>query len=329
LSRKHNKVGVGGNIGDPISGMAAGLDREWILVIEVSSFQLDTILSFRPEVSVLLNITPDHLDRYPSYDAYVQSKARLFQNQAEPDVAIINRDDQDCQRASADAKCRILPFSVQDTLQEGAFIKDQSVVVRVGGREESILLTQDLRIRGPHNLANTLAASLAATVLGCEPDLIGDTLRGFEGLEHRLEYVADVRGVDFINDSKATNADSMRWALEAISSPVILIAGGHDKGSDFGQVIPLVGEKVRKVFLLGEARRTLERAFSDVVEVDFAESLEEAVELAYRWSRPGDAVLLSPGCASYDMFRDFEHRGRVFKQAVVGLSKEYGANGDG
>jgi UDP-N-acetylmuramoylalanine--D-glutamate ligase len=329
LAGDMDRVRVGGNIGDPISAIAAGLGSDWVLVIEVSSFQLDTILSFRPAVSVLLNITPDHLDRYSSYEDYVGSKARIFENQAGDDIAIINYDDADCVRALRAVRCKRLGFSLKHEIEEGAFLKEKSVVVRVGGRDRSILLTDDLRIRGPHNLANTLAATLAATVLQCQPKTIRDAARGFRGLEHRLEHVAMVRGVDYINDSKATNVDALVSALVSVSSPVVLIAGGRDKGGDFSRLSSLVRERVKAMIVIGEASDRLSEELSDVTRVLVAADLEEAVKIARDSATDGETVLLSPGCASYDMFRDFEHRGRVFKKIVMGLKEEDGGLYDG
>jgi UDP-N-acetylmuramoylalanine--D-glutamate ligase len=329
LSGASDRVAVGGNIGNPISALAPGLGSEWILVTEVSSFQLDTILSFRPVVSVLLNITPDHLNRYPSYEAYIQSKARVFMNQAGDDTAVINHDDEVCMRLSRDVRCRKVFFSIRDELDEGAFLRDRHVVVRVGGNEQKVFLTKDLRIRGPHNLANSLAATLAATSLDFHPDAIAEAARSFEGLEHRLEVVGKVGAVEFVNDSKATNLDSMRVALEAMEPGVILIAGGKDKGSDFGELAGLVKQKVAALVVIGEAARKIGEAYSGVVEVKHTADLTEAVRTGYDLARPSGVVLLSPGCASFDMFRDFEHRGAAFREAVAELKREEETSKDG
>ena len=322
LSGASSRVRVGGNIGVPISAVAHGLGPDWTMVIEVSSFQLDTCLSFSPSVSVLLNITPDHLDRYPSYEAYIKSKERMFANQTAKDIAIINHDDNQSLKASRNAVCRKLFFSLNEELDEGAFVRGERVVVRAGREEKEIFLTQDLRIRGPHNLANSLAASLAATALGLDPEVIRRGVQEFGGLAHRLELVATVGGVDFINDSKATNLDSLKTALDAVVAPVVLIAGGRDKGGDLAEVESLIGSKVKKMFAIGEAREKFRDAFSAVTDVRLADSLEAAVRGALEIAAPSDVVLLSPGCASYDMFDDFEHRGRAFKQVVMKLKRE-------
>jgi UDP-N-acetylmuramoylalanine--D-glutamate ligase len=228
-------------------------------------------------------------------------------------------------RASRRARSRKLFFSVRGTVDEGAFVEGQRVVVRVGGESKEVFLTEDLRIRGPHNLANSLAAALAATALGFSPEAIREGIRAFRGLEHRLESVAKVGGVEFINDSKATNLDSLRTALEATESRVILIAGGRDKGADFRKVSSLVKDRVDAVVAIGEARQKVKDAFASITKVEFSDTLEGAVREAFRHAGRSGIVLLSPGCASYDMFTDFEHRGRVFKDAVLKLKQEHGA----
>jgi len=321
LSRHYPKVRVGGNIGDPVSAMVAGLGPEWIVVLEISSFQLDTCISFSPAVSVLLNITPDHLDRYLSYEAYVRSKARLFANQGPEDFAVLNADDPETLRAADAARSKPLCFSLKQEVSQGAFVRNQNVVVRVGKNERELFATGDLRIRGPHNLANSLASSLAATLLNASPEAICEAAREFPGVEHRYEYVATIDGVEFINDSKATNVDSLRWALETATRPVILIAGGRDKGGDFDAVRALVERKVKAIVGLGEAREKIRQALGAA---DFTEAIDlnAATRQAMAAASPGDLVLLSPGCASYDMFRDFEHRGRVFKDAVMQIKQD-------
>jgi UDP-N-acetylmuramoylalanine--D-glutamate ligase len=329
LKHAGHKVRVGGNIGDPVSTLAAGLDAEWVLVLEVSSFQLDTCITFRPEVAVLLNITPDHLDRYDSFEAYARSKGRLFVRQTPDDTGIINYDDTECIKASREAVCSKLYYSITGEPDQGAFIKDERVVVRVAGQEREIFLPSDLRIRGPHNLANSLAASLAATALGCPPKAIRAAIREFGGLEHRLEPVGSIGAVEFINDSKATNVDSMRSALGSIRPPVVLIAGGRNKGGDFTPLVPLVRANVKTVVAIGESREELRHAFSPATEVLFADDMDDAVRAAYHAAAPSGTVLLSPGCASFDMFDDFEHRGRVFKQSLETLKAACGGRSDG
>ena len=328
LKTRSDKVHVCGNIGLPITSVAWGLGRDHILVVEVSSFQLDTCISFRPEVGVLLNITPDHLDRYASYDDYVASKGRLFANQTSADFAVINYDDDDCMRASADTEAHKLYFSLNEKVTEGAFVHGGQVVVGADRQERTVFKIDALKIKGPHNLANSLAAVLAATALGFEDDAIRDGLAGFDGLEHRYEPVAEIDGVTYINDSKATNVDSVRVALEAAEPPVILIAGGRDKGGDFETLVPLVEAKVKEMLAVGEARETMRKIFSQVTRVREAGTLEEAVRIARDDAAAGTTVLLSPGCASFDMFANFEERGRVFKRAVLDLGGAGGQRGE-
>jgi UDP-N-acetylmuramoylalanine--D-glutamate ligase len=319
LKTRSDRVHVCGNIGLPITSVAPGLGADHILVVEISSFQLDTCLSFRPDVGVLLNITPDHLDRYASYEDYVASKGRLFAMQVPEDFAVINYDDSDCMRVSARTRARRLFFSLEHEIDEGAFVHEGMVVVRADRQERTVFEIDALKIKGPHNLANSLAAVLAATALGFDDEAVREGIAEFEGLEHRYERVAEVRGVTYINDSKATNVDAVRVALEAAPAPVILIAGGRDKGGDFESLLPWVESRVKVLFAIGEARDTMKRVFSAVTDVRFAGTLEEAVRGAAEAATPGTTVLLSPGCASFDMFKNFEDRGRVFKQAVLAL----------
>jgi UDP-N-acetylmuramoylalanine--D-glutamate ligase len=328
LGTRSDKVHVCGNIGLPITSVARGLGEDHILVVEVSSFQLDTCMSFRPEVGVLLNITPDHLDRYASYEDYVASKGRLFANQTPEDFAIINFDDRDSMRASENTEAHKLYFSLKEEVTEGAFVHGGQVVVRADRQERTVFKLDALKIKGPHNLANSLAAVLAASALGFEDDAVREGVAGFEGLEHRYEPVAEIDGVTYINDSKATNVDSVRVALEAVERPAILIAGGRDKGGDFGSLRALVEAKVHMLIAIGEARETMKAVFSDVAEVRFEETLEGAVRTAADRASPGTTVLLSPGCSSFDMFANFEERGRVFKHAVRDLGQAASAGGE-
>jgi UDP-N-acetylmuramoylalanine--D-glutamate ligase len=321
LKRRSDRVHVCGNIGVPITSVAMGLGSDHILVAEVSSFQLDTCVSFRPDVGVLLNITPDHLDRYASYDDYVASKGRLFANQTDSDYAVINYDSEDCMKTSEDTEAHKLYFSLEREVPEGAFVRRGQVVVRADRRERTVYEIDTLKIKGPHNLANSLAAVLAAAALGFEDSAIREGVAGFEGLEHRYEPVAVIDGVSYVNDSKATNVDSVRVALESADPPVILIAGGRDKGGDFEALIPLVKAKADIILAIGEARETIARIFSPVIDVTCVGTLEEAVRMAGAQAAPGTTVLLSPGCASFDMFANFEERGKVFKRAVLGLRR--------
>jgi len=309
-------VVVAGNIGSPFSAVADSLPPEGIAVVEVSSFQLETIDAFQPEVSVMLNLSPDHLDRHAGYDAYVAAKARIFENQDEGNVAVVNADDTAVMALAEEIRPRVVPFSGGKPLSEGVTVSQETLVARYSGTEKKICPLEQIRLRGPHNLSNAAAAVAVADTLGVAPSHIREALRNFSGVEHRLERVADVDGVSFVNDSKATNVVSVQSALLSFEEPIILIAGGRDKGTDFMPLRRLAADKVKLLILIGEAAPKLKEALGDVVLTADAESMEEAVELAYRSARRGECVLLSPACASFDMYENFEERGTRFKEAV-------------
>lgn len=327
LKEANQKVVVAGNIGNPVSEVALGLDQGWTIVTEVSSYQLDTCVSFSPSISILLNVTPDHLDRYDSFDSYVKSKARIFMNQIETDAAIVNHDDPVCLKMAPYDRCRVFFFSVSTPLESGSFLRGGKGVVRIDGIEKEIFSVDRLRIKGTHNVANSLACALAASLLGIPSDDQRRALESFPGLPHRMEFVAQIGEVEFINDSKATNPDAVRFALEATQKPVVLIAGGRDKNADFTLLSDVVGRKVKKMVVIGESSDKLMATFGDRTEIVRAEDIRDAVRLAFRFARPQGVVLLSPGCASFDMFNDFEHRGEEFRKAVAGIKEELGAVG--
>lgn len=306
---------VAGNIGYPLCDFVDELSSADLAIIEVSSFQLETIKSFKPWIAILLNITPDHLDRHNnSFDDYAQAELSLFKNQSTDDYALLNDDDPLVRMAPTDA--RVIKFSRRNELSEGAFVKDGQVCSRFNGTEDVILSCDEIKLHGVHNLENTLAAVSAAIICGVSGEDIGNVLRGFSGLAHRMELVGDFRGVNFINDSKGTNVGAVLKSLESISSPVILIAGGRSKGADFSLLRRSIRAKVKLAILLGEARPMMEKALMGAVQIKRADSLEEAVKLAHSKAREGDTVLLSPACSSLDMFANFEERGEVFKKAV-------------
>jgi UDP-N-acetylmuramoylalanine--D-glutamate ligase len=323
-------VVVAGNIGLALSGEVARVPEDGFVVAEISSFQLDSIDAFRPHVATLLNITEDHLDRYASMEDYVESKTRVFLNQTEEDYAVVNVDDALVERISRDVSATVVPVSARREVAGGVFVRGGTIVSRVGGEETEIAATADLRIPGPHNLANALAAVAAARAVGVTPEDAGRTLRAFLPLEHRLETVAEIGGVLYVNDSKATNVDSVRYALQSYDAPIVLIAGGKDKGSDFSVLAELVRRHVKAVVLIGQAAGKMETAFRNAARLERASSLHEAVLLASRIAAAGDVVLLSPACASFDMFQDFEDRGRKFKSEVKSLAdRRSGAPGGG
>ncbi len=307
---------VAGNIGTPLCRVAPSLAAGECVVTELSSFQLETIEEFRPHVALLLNLAPDHLDRYDQVEDYYRAKARIFENQRPSDFAIVNADDPLVLQASAQAKGRRIAFSRTRLLDVGACVEGDQLILALDGRRGVICRVSELKIQGVHNLENALAASLAAAVAGAPTTVIRTAVTSFEGLEHRLEFVAEIDGVRYVNDSKGTNVGAVVRSLESFADPVVLIAGGRDKHGDFAPLIPLVRERVKRLILIGEAADTLRRVLASVCPTEGASSLEEAVRRAADAASPGEVVLLSPACASFDMFADFEERGRVFKAAV-------------
>ena len=319
------RTAVAGNIGVALSSEVAGLSDESLVVAEVSSFQLDTIDMFHPHVAVLLNITQDHLDRYPSAKAYADAKKRVFMNQDDGDFAVVNVDDPGAASAVGGLRATAIPVSTVREVRDGVFVRSGEIVSRVGGRERSIVPADELGIPGPHNLANAVAAVAAAAAVGVEPEAAADVLRTFRPLPHRLEPVADIDGVTYVNDSKATNVDSVGYALRSYERPIVLIAGGRDKGADFGALVDPVGRRCRGVVLIGEAAPLIEAALAGLPNVEKAGSLREAVRAASAMAEAGDVVLLSPACASFDMFTDFEERGASFRSEVELLARERAA----
>lgn len=310
---------VAGNIGTPLCGVAPSLAAGEFVVTELSSFQLETIKEFRPRVALLLNLAPDHLDRYDCVEDYYRAKARIFENQQPSDVAIVNADDPLVLQAAVQARGRRFAFSRTRPLDAGAYVSEDHLILNLDGRRETICRVSEVKIQGVHNLENALAASLAAAVAGISPMAIRNALVSFEGLPHRLEYVAEIGGVRYIDDSKGTNVGAVIRSLQSFTVPIVLIAGGKDKQSDFGPLVPLVRERVKRLILIGQAAPTLRRALAGACPMEETSSLEEAVRCAATAASPGEVVLLSPACASFDMFTDFEERGRVFKAAVRGL----------
>lgn len=322
-------VAVAGNIGVALSGEVESVPQDGFIVAEVSSFQLDTTESFRPHVAVLLNVTEDHLDRYDSFDDYFRSKARVFENQSASDYAVLNFDDERVAALADGVSSTVIPVSATREVEDGVFLRGGTIVSRVGGHERKVLPAAELGIPGPHNLSNALAATAAAAVVGVVPEDAADVLGSFRPLEHRLEDVAVIGGVRYVNDSKATNVDAVGFALRSFDAPIILIAGGKEKGSDFAPLRELAAERAKRAILIGEAADDLERALAGAVPVDRASSLAEAVRAAHAAAEPGDVVLLSPACASFDMFDDFEDRGRTFKVEVGRLADELESAGHG
>jgi UDP-N-acetylmuramoylalanine--D-glutamate ligase len=314
---------VAGNIGTAFSEVVGSLSGDAVVVLEVSSFQLDYIRSFRPKVAAILNITPDHLDRYQhSFGNYIAAKERVFMNQGTGDVLIYNADDEVTRVAvtrDVVPAVKLLPFSIRQPLERGAFLSGGVLTVATGGKRHDIVRSDAISIPGEHNLANAMAASLAAIVMGVPPASIRATLKNFKGVEHRLEFVRELDGIAYVNDSKATNVDSVWYALRAFDRPLVVLMGGRDKGNDYGRLREPVQENVRAVVAIGESADKVRAAFALVVPVELAATMSEAVSAARHLARPGDIVLLSPACASFDWFENYEHRGKVFKEVVMSL----------
>jgi UDP-N-acetylmuramoylalanine--D-glutamate ligase len=309
---------VAGNIGESFSEYVLDTDPRFMAAIEVSSFQLELVDTFHPKVAVYLNLTPDHLDRHGTLESYGKIKARIFKNQTADDFLVYNAGDANVVRLIKDAVSRKVPFNIMEGINEGGFIKDGMLVLKLGDTEEKLIPVSEMSLSGMHNVMNGLAAALAARSMGVEIAPIRKALKSFRSLPHRLEFIRKLEGVKWINDSKATNVDSVWYALGAFSEPVVLIAGGRDKDSDFTQLNERLREKVKTVILIGEAADKMARSFQGVRLVR-AGSLEEAVHEARRVAVPGDVVLLSPACASFDMFRDFMDRGDQFINLVRAL----------
>ncbi len=313
------KTVVAGNIGFPISDYVLDVDENSAAVLEVSSFQLDHIDTFKPKAAVLLNITPDHLDRYENYQAYVNSKFRIFMNQSAGDFSIYNHDDEAVNKHGEGLPTVRLPFSAKEKISNGGFVEHDKVYLVENGKPNFLIDSKEIKIRGVHNLYNSIASALVARALGVSAEVIADALREFPGVEHRLEPVRELNGVRYVNDSKATNVDAVWYALGSFESPIVLIAGGKDKGNDYSPLFDLVKKKVRAMVLIGQAAPKMQKEFSDKTKCVLATTMEDAVSKARREAKQGDVVLLSPACASFDMFQDYEHRGREFKRLVMEL----------
>ena len=310
---------VGGNIGRPLAAEALCFPAAGLVAAEVSSFQLETVETFRPRVAALLNLTPDHLDRHGSLARYAEAKARIFDRQAADDWAVINADDPGAAGLASRVRGRLLTFSRRRPVDAGAFVSDGWVMLRVAGAEEAVCPVADIPLRGAHNLENVLAATACAAWTGVGADRLRRAIRAFPGVPHRIERVRELRGVTFYNDSKGTNVDATLKALAAFDERVVLIAGGRDKGQDFAPLAAGARGRVTAAVLLGEGRTSMGPALGGVTAVHEADSMKTAVRQAFRLAAPGDVVLLSPACASFDMFRDYEHRGEVFREEVLGL----------
>jgi len=316
------KVTVAGNIGVALAAVVAELEPGSVVVVEVSSFQLEDTVEFKPRVGVLLNLAPDHLDRHGIADRYYRLKWRLFENQDPGDVAVLNADDADVAAGAEGLEAEVAFFGRRDPGGPGAWVDGGTVYYRMGGNAGALLPAAEVRIPGPHNLANAMAASCAALALGAGPDAAAAALRSFAGLPHRLQPVGEVAGVRYVNDSKATNVASALVALASFDAPVVLIAGGKAKGEEFTPLAAAARGRVRAAILYGAARQELARALEGAARLEFADTVPAAVSLAARLAEAGDVVLLAPACTSWDQYRNFEERGEDFRRAVAALGAE-------
>src|ERR1700678_402359 len=336
---------VGGNIGTPAISLAERAQAETPIVLEVSSFQLETIQTFRPKVAVVLNVTPDHLDRHRTFEAYTDAKARIFENQQASDFAVLNADDRTCVAMATRPRAQVFWFSRHKEVQQGAWVSDGKIIFRDARKEvnpapsfgpdsvfigpnerQTIMLVSEISLKGAHNLENVLAAVCAGLLMGCAPEKIRQAVRDFKAVEHRLEFVATIGGVDYYNDSKATNVDATIKALESFPANIHLILGGKDKDSDYTVLNDLLRQRVKRVYTIGAAAAKIESQIvsskNGGVEIVHAETLEHALRTAHAAANPGDVVLLAPACASFDQFKNYEHRGQTFKEIVRALAAD-------
>jgi UDP-N-acetylmuramoylalanine--D-glutamate ligase len=311
---------VGGNIGTPAISLVEQAKADTVVVLEISSFQLETIQTFRPKIAVVLNITPDHLDRHRTFAAYTDAKARIFENQQADDFAVLNADDPTCVELASRIRTQAFWFSRKEEVKQGAYVRDGRVLFRDAKGQREVMLVSEIPLKGAHNVENVLAAVCAGALIGCETEQIRKAVQRFKAVEHRLEYVATIRGVEYYNDSKATNVDATIKALESFPANVHLILGGKDKDSDYTQLNELLRQRVKRVYTIGAAAGKIESQIKGAAEVDHAETLEKALPHAAASADAGDVVLLAPACASFDQFRNYEHRGRVFKEVVHALA---------
>lgn len=315
-------VYVVGNIGIPYTDMVLNTKGSTITVAEMSSFQLETVHEFRPEVSAILNITPDHLNRHHTMEKYIAAKKRIAKNQGIHDTCVLNYEDPILRKMAEDLRPKVFFFSSRHELAEGIFLdKEGNFIYREDGKEENVCNIRDLKLLGMHNYENVMAAIAISSHIGVPMEAIREAVINFTSVEHRIEYVAEINGVIYYNDSKGTNPDAAIKGIQAMVAPTVLIGGGYDKGSDYKDWIAAFDGKVKYLILLGETRETIasqarESGFDSII---MADSLKEAVEIAYQKAEPGDAVLLSPACASWGMFKDYEERGRKFKEYVKQL----------
>ena len=314
---------VGGNIGTPVILLVDDSTAETVNVIEVSSFQLETIETFHPHIAVVLNITPDHLDRHGSMEKYTAAKARIFENQTASDYSVLNLDDAGSAGLQSRTRARLCWFTRKQQLtgdKTGAFVRDGEISFRSGGRDEQIMPVSEISLKGAHNLENVLAAVAVGRLCGCDAVSIRNAVRKFKAVEHRLQHVGTIAGVEYYNDSKATNVDATIKAIESFPGNIHLILGGKDKDSDYTLMNHLLRERVKRVYTIGAAEEKIRSHVESAVEVLPCRTLDNAVERAHDLAQQGDVVLLAPACSSFDQFENYEHRGRTFRSLVERLA---------
>ncbi len=314
---------IGGNIGTPLLNLTENSTDETWSVVELSSFQLETIKDFRANVAIATNVTPNHLDRYDFFSDYAAAKHRLFMNQTSEDVAILNADDEITASWAKGLKANIVLFSVKKELDEGLFLRGRDLVCRNNDSEKILTTRDEIFVRGLHNVENVLAAFAAGLACGASADSMRETVRNFKGVEHRIEFVAEISGVKFYNDSKATSVDATSKALEALSEEAgktVLILGGRGKNAPYSPLVPLIETSVRKIIVIGEDGDNIESQLKNHAQIVRADSMSDAVRKSFESAEKGDSVLLAPACASFDMFKSFEQRGDIFKAEVGKLN---------
>ena len=316
---------VGGNIGRPLISMVESSRDDGWTVVELSSFQLETIKTFRPSIAVVLNVTPNHMDRYETFNDYAAAKHRIFMNQTEEDVAVLNADDATVASWANGLRARVTNFSVRQELERGVFLQDDELVFRWDEGEQDLLRIDEMKLRGLHNVENVAAALAAGLAAGASIESMRETVKQFNPVEHRLEFVDEIAGVRFYNDSKATSVDATLKALEAFANDpgkVVLILGGRGKKAPYAPLAPLVRAKVRRLVLIGEDAETIANELGEYAPFERASDMKDAVARSFSAAEKGDVVLLAPACASFDMFESFEHRGKVFKDEIANLRSQ-------
>src|SRR5246500_1101196 len=313
---------VGGNICTPAISLPERALTVSFVVLEVSSFQLETIKAFRPRVAVILNITPAHLDRHRTFQTYIEAKARIFENQQDDDFAVLNADDPTTAGLGGRTRAQVFWFTRKKEMEKGACVRDGRILFRDANGQREIMLASEIPLQGAHNVENALAAICVGSLLGCEAKQIRRTVQQFKAVEHRLEYVATIQGVEYYNDSKATNVDATMKALQSFPANIHLILGGKDKGSDYTMLNSLLRERVKSVYTIGAAAEKIQSHIKGTTQTVYSGTIENAVRRAAAIAKEGDIVLLAPACASFDQFQSYEHRGRVFKEAVHALEQQ-------